>query len=315
MKRHLLPFAAAVGLTAFSIVTALAHSTLERAEAPAGGYKAVLRIPHGCDGQATNAVKIVIPEGFIDAKPMPKAGWQVATEKGDYARPYKLHGRDITSGLKTVTWSGGDLPDDFYDEFVVSGTLNAEPGTRLAFIVTQTCTNGSVAWDQIAAEGQDPHSLEHPAPTVTIAAKEAGGHLGHQMAADTKAGDLTISAGWAKAMLPGQPAGGGYLTIENGGPSADRLVSLSTPAAGKAEVHDMKVENNVMTMRPVEGGLEIPAGGKVELKPGGLHLMFMQVSQPFAEGGSVPVTLEFEKAGKVELSLPVRKDGGDEHKH
>lgn len=312
MKRHLLPFAAAVGLTAFSIVTALAHSTLERPQAPAGGYKAVLRIPHGCDGQATNAVRIVIPEGFIDAKPMPKAGWKVETEKGDYARPYKLHGRDIAAGLKSVTWSGGDLPDDFYDEFVVNGTLDAEPGTRLAFVVTQTCANGSVAWDQIAAEGQDPHSLEHPAPTVTIAAKDAGGH---QAAAEVKVGDLTISGGWAKAMLPGQPAGGGYLTISNGGASADRLIGLSTPLASKAEVHEMKVENNVMTMRPVAGALEIPAGGAVELKPGGLHLMFMQVAQPFADGGSVPITLEFEKAGKVELSLPVRKDGGDEHKH
>jgi len=72
----------------------------------------------------------------------------------------------------------------------------------------------------------------------------------------------------------------------------------------------------VMVMRPVDGGVEIPAGQTVELKPGGLHLMFMQVTEPFKEGQSLPVTLEFEKAGKVELTLPVKSaTGGDGHQH
>lgn len=317
MRRFIPPLAAACALTAASLVTAFAHSTLESAEAPAGSYKAVVRIPHGCDGQATNTVRIDLPEGFIGAKPMPKAGWQLAVEKGDYAKAYKLHGNDVSSGVKTVTWSGGDLPDDFYDEFVISGTLSAEPGARLAFVVTQLCKNGQVAWNEIAAEGQDPHSLEHPAPFVTIAAASAGGHDHGGAAADTvKAGDLTLSGGWLRAMLPGQPAGGGYITIANGGAAADRLVAVSTPAAGKSEIHSMEMKDNVMVMRPVDGGVEIPAGQTVELKPGGLHLMFMQVTEPFKEGQSLPVTLEFEKAGKVELTLPVKSaTGGDGHQH
>lgn len=316
MRHNVISFAAALGLTAACPTAALAHASLERSEAPAGSYKAVIGIPHGCDGQATHTVRIDLPEGFIDARPMPKAGWTLAVEKGDYAKPYKLHGRQIASGAKTVTWSGGDLPDDFYDEFVVKGTLAADPGSRLAFVVTQQCAGGTVAWDQVAAAGEDPHALEHPAPTVTIAQADGhGGHGGHAAApaSEVTVGDLSVSGGWLKAMLPGQPAGGGYLTVTNSGGEADRLVAVSSPAAGKSEVHEMKVENDVMVMRPVEGGVEIPAGGTVELKPGGLHLMFTQVAEPFTEGATVPVTLEFEKAGKVELALPVRAAAGDDH--
>jgi copper(I)-binding protein len=131
-----------------------------------------------------------------------------------------------------------------------------------------------------------------------------------QVSAPVISGDLTITAYRAKAMLPGQPTGGGFLTIANKGSSADRLLSVSSPSAGMVEIHTMEVTNDVMTMRPVEGGLEIPAGKTVELKPGGTHLMFMQVKEPFKKGGEVPVTLEFEKAGKVEIVFPVVGLGG-----
>jgi copper(I)-binding protein len=120
-----------------------------------------------------------------------------------------------------------------------------------------------------------------------------------------KAGELEISGVWTRAMLPGQPTGGGYLTVTNKGKSADRLLSVSTPDAGRAEIHSMTMKDNVMVMRPVEGGLEIPAGGTVELKPGHFHLMFMDVKKPFRKGDTIPVTLDFEKTGKVEISMPV----------
>jgi copper(I)-binding protein len=128
-------------------------------------------------------------------------------------------------------------------------------------------------------------------------------------------GNIEISAGWARAMLPGQPTGGGYLTIANKGAEDDRLVSAASPVAAKVEVHTMEVVNDVMVMRQVEGGLAIPAGAAVELKPGGLHLMFMRVSTPFKDGESVPLSLDFEKAGKVDVVLPVRKPGDDHSKH
>lgn len=120
-----------------------------------------------------------------------------------------------------------------------------------------------------------------------------------------KAGDLEIGGIWTRAMLPGQPTGGGYFTITNNGKGADRLLSISTPDAGRAEIHSMTMKDNVMVMRPVEGGLDIPAGGTVALKPGHFHLMFMDVKKPFREGDTIPVTLEFEKAGKVEIEMPV----------
>ena len=123
------------------------------------------------------------------------------------------------------------------------------------------------------------------------------------------AGDLEITAYRAKAMLPGQPVGGGYLSIANKGSAPDRLLAVSSPSAHMVEIHVMEVVNDVMTMRPVTGGLEIPAGATVELKPGGTHLMFMMVAEPFKEGGEVPVRLEFEKAGKVDLKLPVTGSG------
>jgi periplasmic copper chaperone A len=309
MRRFSLKLAAACALAATSISTAFAHANLERPEAAPGSYKAVLRIPHGCDGKPTDTVRIEIPEGYIGVKPMPKAGWTTEIEKGDYAREYDLHGKKVSSGVKAVTWKGGDLPDEFYDEFVVSGSLaGVEGGQKLLFVTRQKCGDAELVWSEVATEGQDPHSLEHPAPALTIVAAEQHGH-GHGAAAPAAdaggAGDIELTGGWARAMLPGQPTGGAYVTITNKGAEADRLVGASSPAAGKVEVHTMTVVNDVMTMRPAEGGLEIPAGGAVELKPGGFHLMFMQVSQPFQAGGEVPVTLEFERAGKVELVLPV----------
>lgn len=131
------------------------------------------------------------------------------------------------------------------------------------------------------------------------------GRAGASDSGVTVAGEIELSAGWARAMLPGQPTGGGYITITNKGASPDRLLSVASPAAAMVEVHSMTMKDDVMVMRPVEGGLEIPAGATVELKPGGFHLMFMQVTEPFASGADVTVTLNFEKAGKIDVVLPV----------
>ena len=319
MRHIILKFIAVAALSALSGAAALAHASLEDAEAAPGGYKAVIRIPHGCDGLPTHTVRVDIPEGYIGVKPMPKPGWTLDIESGDYDRAYMLHGDEISGGTKAVTWAGGNLDDAHYDEFVLSGTLaGVEPGRTLHFVTAQYCSNGEVSWSEIAAEEQDPHSLDHPAPSLTILAADGAGHghAVHGTAGDVvAAGDLRISSVWARAMLPNQPAGGGYLTVANTGGEPDRLVGGSSPAAGRVEIHSMEVVDDVMTMRPVEGGLEIPAGGTVELKPGGLHLMFLEVSDPFEEGETVSVTLEFEKAGKVEVTFPVRSASGGGHDH
>lgn len=119
-----------------------------------------------------------------------------------------------------------------------------------------------------------------------------------------KAGALEITQAWTRATLPGQPAGGGFLTIENKGNEADRLVSASSPLTPMTQVHEMKMEGEVMKMAELKDGLEIPAGGKVELKPGSYHIMFMGLKDQVKEGDVVKVKLVFERAGEVEIDLP-----------
>ncbi|MGO4832049.1 YcnI family protein, partial [Rhizobiaceae sp. 2RAB30] len=97
------------------VSAAFAHITLETQEAPVGAtYKAVLRVPHGCDGKATTSVRIRIPEGVIAVKPMPKPGWKLETIKGKYEKSYDNYGTAVNEGVKEVVWSGGQLPDEFY---------------------------------------------------------------------------------------------------------------------------------------------------------------------------------------------------------
>ena len=120
-----------------------------------------------------------------------------------------------------------------------------------------------------------------------------------------KVGDLEVSGGFAKAMLPGQPVGGGGFTVKNNGSTDDRLVSVTSPTSGEVQIHEMAMQDNVMKMRQLKDGIAIPAGQTVELSPGNLHLMFQKVKAPFKQGDSVPVTLTFEKAGNVDVTLKV----------
>jgi periplasmic copper chaperone A len=119
------------------------------------------------------------------------------------------------------------------------------------------------------------------------------------------AGDIEISNPNARAMVPGAKVGGGYLSITNKGKSDDKLVAISSPRAKSSEVHQMSVDNGVMTMRPVAGGLVIPAGQTVELKPGGYHVMFKDVAEPFRQGEAVKATLTFERAGQVDVEFAI----------
>jgi uncharacterized protein YcnI len=150
---------------------AQAHITLERGEAAAGSpYKIVLRVPHGCDGSPTTGIDVKLPEGVIAAKPMPKAGWQLAIQKGAYAREYSFyHGMRLKDGAREISWSGGRLPDDYYDEFVIAAFVAKElaPGP-LYFLVKQTCERGEADWSQVPAAGQSAHALQFPAPTLDV---------------------------------------------------------------------------------------------------------------------------------------------------
>ena len=125
-------------------------------------------------------------------------------------------------------------------------------------------------------------------------------------AADIKAGSLVISDPWSRETAPRAKTGAGYVVIANTGKTADRLLGGTTTAAEKLEVHSVTTEGGVMRMRPQTDGIEIPAGGTLELKPGGYHIMFIGLKAPLKAGEIVPVTLNFAKAGKVNVSFAVK---------
>jgi copper(I)-binding protein len=125
--------------------------------------------------------------------------------------------------------------------------------------------------------------------------------------AQAAAGSIKIENAYTRATVPGQQVAGGFMTIENKG-AADQLVSASSPAAGEVQLHEMAMDGNVMKMRQVKD-IVVPAGGAVELKPGGLHLMFMNIKAPLAAGQTVPVKLKFAKAGEVVVEMPVNAMG------
>ena len=166
MKINILTVALILGLTA----PAAAHITLETGEARAGGYyKAVFRVPHGCDGAATTRISIRIPEGVIAVKPQPKPGWTETTRIGKYLQTYENHGKTLTAGVVEVTWEGRPLADDRFDEFAFQAKLPNDPEIMMLFFpVAQTCEKGATNWDEIAMPGTDPHSLARPAPMLHL---------------------------------------------------------------------------------------------------------------------------------------------------
>lgn len=290
-----------------------AHVTLEQREAaPGAAYKAVLKVPHGCGTSPTQAVRVEIPEGFINVKPMPKPGWSLATVKGPYATSYPLHGRTLTEGVKDITWADGNLPDEHYDEFVAAGFLGKDlaGGSSLYFKVTQTCADGERQWIEIP-DGTEGQKLASPAAVLRIAASHE-----HAVPKDTggaaKIGTLAIQGAWARATPQGAKVGAGYLTILNTGSEADTLIGIAAPVAGKGEIHDMTMTDGVMRMRALPEGIEIPAGGTATLAPGGKHLMFMDLKEPLVSGASLPVTLTFKSGASVEVTFPIRPIGGDQ---
>ena len=122
-------------------------------------------------------------------------------------------------------------------------------------------------------------------------------------------GSLKIEQPWTRATPGGAKVGGGYLTITNTGTTPDRLVGGSLAQAGRFEMHEMKMDGGTMQMREVKGGLEIGPGQKVEFKPGGYHIMFMDLRAPFKQGDKLKAQLRFENAGTVDVEFKVESIG------
>jgi uncharacterized protein YcnI len=152
--------------------------TLENRQAAVGSYyKAVFAVPHGCAGSPTTKIRVQIPEGVISVKPMPKPGWALETISGKYAVEYEPHGKKLSEGVKEVVWSGGKLPDNNYDEFIMATYLTPalKPNSTLYFPVLQECEKGVNRWIDIpkggaAAAGHNDES-KSPAPGLKLIPK------------------------------------------------------------------------------------------------------------------------------------------------
>jgi periplasmic copper chaperone A len=167
-------------LLAATLTAAQAHVTLEQAKAPAGSfYKAVLRVGHGCEGTATHTVRVLLPEGFRGAKPMPKMGWRLAVRKAPLAQPYESHGRQVTEDTVEITWTATTreawLEDAHFDEFTLRGQLPAQPGP-LWFKVRQDCEKGFWDWAQVPASGTSTKGLRSPAALLDVVPAAQVGH-------------------------------------------------------------------------------------------------------------------------------------------
>lgn len=175
MKYPIAMLGLAATLTAASL-PALAHVTLEQRESAVGTfYKAVFRVPHGCEKSPTVKLSVRIPEGVIGVKPMVKPGWQIETKRGPYEKSYSyFHGATFSEGVKEVTWSGGKLPDDFFDDFVLSVFITGDlkPGQTLYFPVVQTCESGANNWVEVPPADKPDAKLGDPAPGVVLTPKK-----------------------------------------------------------------------------------------------------------------------------------------------
>jgi periplasmic copper chaperone A len=130
------------------------------------------------------------------------------------------------------------------------------------------------------------------------------------LAQGTGNASITVEQPWSRATPTGAMTGAVYMTLDNKSGTADRLTGASSDVADKLQIHEMKVENGVMQMREIAGGLPIPAGGSVVLKPGSYHVMLIGLKKPLAAGEKFPLTLTFEKAGNISVTVPVQAMGG-----
>ena len=269
-----------------SAPAAWAHVTLPPGGATVGSdYRAVFRVGHACkDANATTGIGVRLPSGFVLDHADARAGWKLDVQQG------------LANATTEVRWTAESpqnaLPAKERAEFVVNGKLPSAPGP-LWFKVLQTCDVGSTDWAQIPPNGTSTDGLTAPAPRLMVVAVGVA--------------TVDVRDAYVRQSVAGQSGTGAFMKLTS--PSGSRLVGISTPAAGVAEVHQMKMDGDTMRMRAVPGGLDLPAGQVVELKPGGYHVMLMDLKEALPKGATVPFTLHFEDAKgaktALELKLPV----------
>jgi hypothetical protein len=128
-------------------------------------------------------------------------------------------------------------------------------------------------------------------------------------ATDYDVGPMHISQPWARATPKGANSAAAYMTITNNGKTPDRVTCVSSDASAECQIHTMTMDNGVMMMRPVEGGLEIKPGETVTLKPASLHIMLLNLKHPLEQGNTMKATLKFDNAGTVDVDYPIAAIG------
>ena len=225
-----------------------------------------------------------LPAALKNVRPEPKEGWQVKVQ-GDQVRWSAV--------------SGAGVPDKDKAEFVINAVAPAKPGA-LWFKVRQDCASISKDWAEIPASGTSIDGLKFPAPLLRV--------VSAQEFALRDA--VRVENAWVRPTVAGQQGTGGFMKLT--ARETMQLVGVSSPVAGVAEVHEMKMEGSVMKMRPV-GVLDLPAGKTVELTPGGYHLMLMDLKRPLPKDSTIALTLVLRNAkgvqSLVDLRVPVAAPG------
>ncbi len=303
MKLH---WIASITLACFA-QQAQAHVVLSEPQAPAGAYfKASLRVGHGCSGSATTGITVTVPAGFQGAKPQPKAGWEVVTRKAKLAQPYTSHGKLITEDVVELRWTASSkesaLLDEHFDEFSFMSRLPDQAGP-VWLKVLQTCEVGQTDWSEVPSAGTSTKGLKTPAALLMIKSDSA---------AVTSPAGITISEAWVRPTVAGQKATGAFMKLT--AKESAKLVGVSSPVAGVAEIHEMKMEKDIMKMAAI-ASLNLPSGKTVELKPGGFHVMLMDLKSPIANNSKVPLVLHFQDAKGVKSQMDIQVEAGMPHQH
>ena len=166
---HRLLSAAAVAAGLALSTSAWGHALSVDKDAPAGGWHLVqIGIPHGCAGSPTHTVRMRMPMAIFMARPEIKPGWEMTVKMREMDPPLVAEGREFTTAVDEITWSGGHIGDLEFDRFNVLALMPRDVGKFLYFLTIQECEEGELRWVEIPEEGRSWGSYEHPAPFVRI---------------------------------------------------------------------------------------------------------------------------------------------------
>jgi len=273
-----------IALTSFFVSAsfssiACAHVSIDPPIAETGAtWRGVVRVGHGCDGAPTTALDVKLPQGVTAMRVAAKPGWQVMSTPDE------------------IVWTadrGQSLDSKQPGEFALELRVPSQAGAVWVKAL-QRCQGAAMDWSQVPAQGASTEGMKTPAVLLQVMTPAQAAAWRMRPA---------VEGAWVRASVPGQKATGAFMRITAKEPM--QLVGVASPVAGVAEVHEMKMDGDVMRMRPA-GTIDLVAGRAFELTPGGYHVMLQDLKSPLEAGGSVPITLVFRNAKGEESRVDVR---------